>query len=195
MAAPRVEGSPADLPDAMLLRRFVAGQEQAAFTALVQRHERSVLSVCQRVLGDSHAAQDAFQSTFMVLARKAGMLDKHSHLAGWLYKVAYYVALRLRAVTARQRHTEKQAANGRATEGVNEWTVDIERQETRQALREELQHLPEKYRVPLMLCYLDGRTHDEVAREIGLPRGSIAKRIGEGLELLRERLIERGLIF
>jgi RNA polymerase sigma factor (sigma-70 family) len=197
ITAPRAEGQglPADLPDGMLLRRFVAGQEQAAFTALVQRHERSVLGVCQRVLGDSHAAQDAFQATFMVLARKAGMFDKHSHLAGWLYKVAYYVALRLRAVTARQRHSEKQAANGRATEGVSEWAVDIERQEMRQALREELQHLPEKYRLPLVLCYLDGRTHDEVAREIGLPRGSIAKRIGEGLERLRERLIDRGLIF
>jgi RNA polymerase sigma factor (sigma-70 family) len=197
MAAPRPEGKgvPADLPDGMLLRRFVAGQEQAAFTALVQRHERFVLNVCQRVLGDSQAAQDASQHTFMVLARKAGMFDKHSQLGGWLYKVAYYVALRLRAVTARQRNSEKQAANSRATEGVSGWAVDVERQEMRQALREELQHLPEKYRLPLVLCYLDGRTHDEAAREIGLPRGSMAKRIGEGLELLRERLIDRGLIF
>src|SRR5262249_17859924 len=100
---------PADLPDGSLLQRFVVNGEQPAFTALVQRYERLVLGICQLVLADSHAAQDAFQATFVVLARKAGMLDKRRSLAGWLSKVAYRLALRWRAVTARRRRCEKQA--------------------------------------------------------------------------------------
>jgi RNA polymerase sigma factor (sigma-70 family) len=182
------------LPDGSLLQRFVAEGEQAAFTVLVQRYEPLVLGVCQRVLGDSHAAQDAFQATFMVLARKASMLDAEKPLAGWLYQVAYHLALRLRAVAARQRRCERDLANGRPTRTVSEPSVDVEKKEMRQALIEELQRLPEKYRAPLVLCYFDGRTHEEAARAIGLPRGSMAKRIGEGLRYLRERLLERGFL-
>ncbi|MCI0737966.1 MAG: sigma-70 family RNA polymerase sigma factor [Gemmataceae bacterium] len=181
----------ADLPDGSLLQRFVVHREQAAFTMLVQRHERTVLGICQRVLGDAHAAQDAFQATFLVLARKAGILDSRSPLAGWLYRVAYRLALRLRAVTARQRRRE-QAANDRATQEASEVSAVIEKQELLEALGEELQRLPEKYRTPLILCYFEGRTHEEAAQMIGLPRGSMAKRIGEGLELLQMRLLERG---
>src|SRR5262249_12484167 len=99
---------PADLPDGSLLQRFVVNGEQPAVTALLQRYERLVLGICQLVLADSHAAQDAFQATFVVLARKAGMLDKRRSLAGWLSKVAYRLALRWRAVTARRRRCEKQ---------------------------------------------------------------------------------------
>jgi RNA polymerase sigma-70 factor (ECF subfamily) len=182
------------LPDGWLLRRFVADQEQAAFTALVQRHERFVLGICQRVLGDSHAAQDAFQATFLVLARKASMLDWQKPLAGWLYKVAYHLALRSRAMVARQRRSEQAAANGRSSQVPSEGPADVEKQEMYQALSEELQRLPEKYRTPLVLCYFDGRTHAEAARAIGLPRGSMAKRIGQGLERLRERLLHRGFM-
>jgi RNA polymerase sigma factor (sigma-70 family) len=182
----------ADLPDGSLLQRFVANREQAAFTALVQRHEQFVLGVCRRVLGDSHAAQDAFQATFLVLARKAGMLDRQSSLNGWLYRVAYHVALRLRAVTARQRLYETEAATGRPTHSADVSPVEVEEQELRAAVREELERLPEKYRAPLEMCYFDGRTHADAAREIGLPRGSMAKRIGEGLDRLRERLVDRG---
>jgi RNA polymerase sigma factor (sigma-70 family) len=182
----------ADLPDASLLQRFVVAREQAAFTSLVQRYERLVLGICQRVLGDSHAAQDASQATFLVLARKASMLDGERPLAGWLYQVAYHLALRLRAVAARQRRCERRAADGRPSQDGSDPSVDIETQEMRQALLEELQRLPEKYRAPLVLCYFDGRTHDEAARAIGLPRGSMAKRIREALELLRERLLDRG---
>jgi RNA polymerase sigma factor (sigma-70 family) len=184
----------ADLPDGSLLHRFVAHREEAAFTVLVQRHERIVLGVCQRVLGDTHAAQGALQGTFLILARKASRLDLRNPLTGWLYKVAYHLALRLRAVAARQRRYEQHAANGRAGQDA-ESISDLEDRELRQALSEELQRLPEKYRTPLILCYFDGCTHDEAARTIGMPRGSMAKRIGEGLERLRERLNERGFIF
>jgi RNA polymerase sigma factor (sigma-70 family) len=179
-----------DVSDALLLHRFVANGEQAAFTALVRRHERFVLGVCERVLGDPHAARDAVQLTFLVLARKAGLLDRHGPLAGWLWTVASRQALRLRAVIARRRRKEKQAANDRASQEVPESAA--EEQEARDALREELQRLPEKYRAPLVLCYLAGRTHDEAARALGMPRGSMAKRIAEALDRLRERLIARG---
>jgi RNA polymerase sigma factor (sigma-70 family) len=185
---------PADLPDGSLLQRFAAHQEQAAFATLVRRYERLVLGVCQRVLGDWHAAQDAFQATFLVLARKAPVIDRKIPLGGWLYKVAYHLALRLRAVAARRRRREQGAANGRPTQATGEGPADLERRELVQALAEELQRLPEKYRVPLVLCYVDGLTHAEAARRIGLPRGSMAKRIGESLERLRDRLLQRGLV-
>jgi RNA polymerase sigma factor (sigma-70 family) len=184
----------ADLPDGTLLQRFVTDGEQAAFTTLVQRYERFVLGICRRVLSDAHAAQDAFQATFLVLAQKASILDRHSPLAGWLYKVAYHMALRLRAVATRRRRREKDAAAGGASEGPCESPAEIEKQELRQALAEELRRLPEKYRAPLVLVYFDGLTHEEAARAIGVPRGSMAKRIGEGLAHLRERLCKRGFL-
>jgi len=183
-----------DLPDGSLLERYAATREETAFAALVQRHEQLVLGVCRRVLGDSHAALDAFQATFLVLARRASMLDKNGSLAGWLYKVAYHLALRLREVAARQRRREKEAARGRSSRAASADHAALEKQEIREALTEELERLPDKYRVPLVLCYFDGRTHDEAARAIGLPRGSMAKRIGEGLERLRERLNDRGFM-
>jgi RNA polymerase sigma factor (sigma-70 family) len=183
----------AEVPDGSLLHRYVANHEEAAFTALVRRHERLVLSVCQRVLGDWHAAQDALQTTFLVLARKAGMLDRQIPLTNWLYTVAYHAALRLRAVTARHRVTEATAAQEWPTRSDGEVGADVERLEIQQAIREELQSLPAEYREPLALCYVDGRTHSDAAREIGLPRGSMAKRIGEGLDRLRERLVDRGV--
>jgi RNA polymerase sigma factor (sigma-70 family) len=183
----------AEVPDGSLLHRYVANREEAAFTALVRRHERLVLSVCQRVLGDWHAAQDALQTTFLVLARKAGMLDRQIPLTNWLYTVAYHAALRLRAVTARHRVTEAAAAEEWPTRSDGEVGTEVERLEIQQAIREELQSLPAEYREPLALCYVDGRTHSDAAREIGLPRGSMAKRIGEGLDRLRERLVDRGV--
>lgn len=183
----------AEVPDGSLLHRYVANREEAAFTALVRRHERLVLSVCQRVLGDWHAAQDALQTTFLVLARKAGMLDRQIPLTNWLYTVAYHAALRLRAVTARHRVTEAAAAEEWPTRSDGEVGTEVERMEIQQAIREELQSLPAEYREPLALCYVDGRTHSDAAREIGLPRGSMAKRIGEGLDRLRERLVDRGV--
>lgn len=183
---------PADLPDGSLLQRFAVNNEQAAFATLVARHERFVLGICQRVLGDSHAAEDAFQATFLVLARKAGALDSRNPLTGWLYKVAYHLSLRVRATTARQREREKEVAVEQAKPSA-EADANLERQELRRVIHEELQRLPEKYRAPLTLCYLDGRTHEEAAREIGVPRGSMAKRISEGLDLLRNRMTARGL--
>jgi len=184
----------ANLPDTTLLQRFVTNRDQEAFTSLVQRHQPAVLGICQRVLGDSHAAEDAAQSTFVVLARHAGLLDGRAPLAAWLARVAYHLALRIRAIAARRRKLEKSDANGRPPQIATESSAELERQEIHRALHEELQRLPEKYRATLVLCYLDGRTHVEAAQQIGLPRGSMAKRIGQALDVLRERLIARGLI-
>jgi RNA polymerase sigma factor (sigma-70 family) len=192
VAAANPGSLPAGLSDGVLLQRFVINREQAAFGALVQRYGGMVLGVCQKVLGDFHAAQDASQATFMVLARKAGMLDRTTPLGGWLYKVAYHLALRSRAVAARQRLGEKLAADEQPTATIDPGPASVDQREIHQVLREELQRLPEKYRAPLTLCYVDGRSHADAAQEIGLPRGSMAKRVGEGLERLRERLLHRG---
>ncbi len=158
----------------------------------MRRHERVVLGTCQRVLGDPHLAQEAFQTTFMVLARKGPVLDVRQSLTAWLCTVAFRAALRLRAALAKRRRREREAA--RSSSVVAPLPADLERNEIFQALAEELQRLPEKYRAPLALCYLDGRTHAEVAQLIGLPRGSMAKRIREGLRRLRERLVARGFM-
>jgi RNA polymerase sigma factor (sigma-70 family) len=193
-ARPELQPLPTELPDSALLQRFVAQGEQAAFKTLVQRYERFVLNVCERILGDAHAAQDALQTTFLVLARKANLLDSQSPLANWLYRVAYHVALRLRALAARQRRYEKNVAVPGASQDASGSASGIEKEELRQALREELQLLPEKQRTPLLLCYFDGLSHEEAARTMGVPRGSMAKRIREGLDCLRERLCVRGLL-
>jgi RNA polymerase sigma factor (sigma-70 family) len=184
---------PAAMTDGALLQRFVAARDHSAFATLVGRYEEMVFGICRRVLGDQHGAEDAMQATFLVLARKAGALDPHRPVAGWLYMVAYHLALRLKAVAARRRRCEVYTASSRPTQADNDQAVDLETQEIYQVLREELHRLPDQHRVPLVLCYLQGRTHAEAAVDIGMPRGSIAKRIGEGLEQLRERLIARGI--
>jgi RNA polymerase sigma factor (sigma-70 family) len=181
----------AEVPDHVLLRQFTEQGEQPAFTELVRRHEPAVMAVTTRVLGDPHRAQDAAQSTFMILA---STLDGRAPLSGWLYKVAYHLALRYQTAEMRRRRVERDAANRRSTLSESEIVRQIEKEELLWVLSEELQRLPEKYRAPLALCYFEGRTHAEVARKIGLPRGSIAKRIGQGLERLRERLLDRGFL-
>jgi RNA polymerase sigma factor (sigma-70 family) len=192
---PATRSGPAtDASDGLLLQRYFAQRDQSAFAELVLRHRPFVQGVAQRVLGDAHAAEDAVQGTFLILARKAGLLDRHTPLTGWLYRVAFRLALRLRAVAARKRRWERADARGRRGVVVSEPAADLERQELRRVLSEELQLLPEKFRTPLILCYLDGLTHAQAARAIGLPRGSFAKRIGRALDALRDRLADRGLL-
>jgi RNA polymerase sigma factor (sigma-70 family) len=183
------------LSDGSLLQRFAVTREQAAFTTLVRRHEPSVLRVCTEVLGDSDRARDASQATFQALARRAGSLDGRSALNGWLSTVAFHVALRCRAADVRRRQLERSAA-ARVTDGVEvDPAVDLEREEMRAVIGEELDRLPAKYRVVLIRHYLDGRTHEEVARELGLPRGSVARRLADALNRLRDRLVARGFPF
>lgn len=183
--------APSGVSDGVLLRRFADTREQAAFTELVQRHGRSVLAVCTRAAGDADLARDASQATFVALARRAAALDDRGSLAGWLHQVARRMGLRYRAAAARRRRVERAAAE--LYPDADDSLLSVDDEDLFRALREELDRLPDKYRVPLALCYLDGRTHAEVAAEVGLPRGSVAKRIGEGLDRLRAKLAARGV--
>jgi RNA polymerase sigma factor (sigma-70 family) len=175
--------------DRELLRRFALGHEEPAFEALVRRHGRMVLGVCRRVLHNSHDADDAFQATFLVLMRKAGSLDRRGSLAGWLYTVAYHLALKARGRAFRRRVRERQIEDTLAAES----PADSLWWELRPILDEEVNRLPEKYRAPVVLCYLEGKTNEEAARELGCPLGTVSSRLARARDLLRTRLARRGL--
>jgi RNA polymerase sigma-70 factor (ECF subfamily) len=173
--------------DTQLLEFFVRWREEAAFAALVRRHGPMVLSVCRRVLRHAQDAEDAFQATFLVLAKKAHRLRQPKLLANWLYGVAYRTALHARQRAAHRSAREREAASMTEAES----NPVSEGPELRRLLDEELNHLPEKYRAPLVLCYLEGKTNEEAARMLGWPSGSISHRLARGRELLRERLAPR----
>jgi RNA polymerase sigma factor (sigma-70 family) len=173
--------------DRQLLERFVRDRDESAFEVLVQRHGPMVLGVCRRLLHDVHDAEDAFQATFLVLVRKAGSIAQPDLLGNWLYGVAFRVATKARANAARRSAHERQAAFMPKPEP-NAAPVD---RELRAVLDREINHLPEKYRVPLVLCYLEGKTNEEAARQLGCPTGSMSWRLNRGRELLRKRLSRR----
>jgi RNA polymerase sigma factor (sigma-70 family) len=177
-----------DAIDRELLQRFAAGHE-AAFEALLQRHGPMVLGVCQRVLQDAHAAEDAFQATFFVLIRKAASLDRRGSVAGWLYTVAYHLALKAKAAAFRRRVRERPLEDLPAAES----SSDSIAWELRPILDEELNRLPEKYRAPLVFCYLEGKTNAEAVQELGCPFGTVSSRLARGRDLLRARLSRRNL--
>jgi RNA polymerase sigma factor (sigma-70 family) len=179
----------ADQPDAHLLRRFSAGGDSAAFEVLVKRHGPLVLGVCRRVLGDWHAAEDAFQNTFALLAQKAGSLRQPEALAPWLYGVAYRTALKARARTARRGACERAAATEAAVDPVD----DLVWRDLRVVLDEAVGGLPEKYRTPVVLHYLQGVSVAEVAGRLGWPRGTVATRLARARERLRRALARRGV--
>lgn len=175
--------------DRQLLDQFSAGRDEEAFAELVRRHGPMVLGVCRRVLGDGHAAEDAFQATFLLLVRKPGTLREPDLLASWLYGVACRTAMKARARASRQRKTEQRADAMVPTDP----SLDVTMRELQTLLDEELDALPDKYRAPLILCYLEGKTNLQAARELGWPAGSISRRLARGLELLRSRLTRRGV--
>jgi RNA polymerase sigma factor (sigma-70 family) len=183
------ERASGDLSDGELLERFRAGREEAAFAVLVQRHGPMVLGLCRRLLDDANLAEDAFQATFLVLVRRAGAIRKQASLASWLYGVARRVAAKARTREAQRRTREREIADmpDAAPHDETDWN------ELRAALDEELGRLPEKYRAPVVLCYLQGKTQEQAARELGWPRTSLASRLGRARLLLRQRLARRGL--
>jgi RNA polymerase sigma factor (sigma-70 family) len=177
------------LSDGALLERFAARGEEAAFEALLQRHGPMVLGVCRRVLGDAHEAEDAFQATFLVLVRSARSIGKSASVGSWLHGVAHRTALKARAAQAARRKHERRApimAN-------NEAGAEAAWGELRQVLDEEVGRLPEACRSPFVLCYLEGKTYDEAAALLGLPKGTVSTRLARARELLRARLTRRGL--
>jgi RNA polymerase sigma factor (sigma-70 family) len=178
-----------DLSDGELLKRFLADRQDPAFTVLVHRHSRMVQAVCQRVLGDVHAAEDAFQATFMVLVRRAASLRSQKPLGSWLHGVARRIALRARAQAAVRRDKERQFNPMPRPEPLDELTW----QEMRAVLDEEIARLPEKFRAPIVLCYLEGRSNQQAAQELNCPKSTLACRVQQGRELLRQRLTQRGI--
>jgi RNA polymerase sigma factor (sigma-70 family) len=175
--------------DGQLLERFAQQQEETAFALLVRRHGPLVLGVCRRMLGNTADAADAFQATFLILVRRAGGMDRHGSLAGWLYRVAYRVAVRARARAARRRDCEREACHMRATSSAEE-PADPD---LGPVLTEEVSRLPEKYRSPIVLCYLEGKTQAEAARQLRWPLGTVRGRVARARDLLRQRLTRRGL--
>lgn len=187
----RAEGASDDPLDDSLLERFVSNGDENAFADVMHRHGAMVFSVCRSILHNSSSAEDAFQATFLVLSRKAASIRKRRSLASWLHGVAYRIAVRARQLEIRRRLHERNQVPAMTSQNPAE---EEERRDVQALLAEELQRLPEKYRAVLVLCYLEGKSNDRAAHELGWPRGSIAKRLTRGIELLRARLVQRGVM-
>jgi HlyD family secretion protein len=193
--------------DARLLQAFSAHGDEAAFTALVQRHGQLVLSVCRRVLGHHQDAEDAFQATFLLLARKANSIRQQASLRSWLCRVAFRVAYDARAKAMRRESHERCAtemfvtAQTDAREATNPRMLAacgppgitaLEQQELQRALREEVARLPEDLRTAVMLCHFQGHSDQEAALALGCPRGTIGSRLVRARNRLRRGLARRG---
>ncbi len=184
------EGTLASLTDGQLLERYAEQGDGEAFAAIVARHGAMVLSVCRSSLGplDASDAEDVFQATFLVLARRAGSIAVQGSLAGWLYRVARRTARQARIEATRRRNRE------RAVAGREEIPPhDPSRSELAGIVHQELARLPEHYRMAVLLCDLHGLTRDQAAEAIGCPSGTVAGRLARGRERLRDRLIRRGV--
>ncbi|MGE3804784.1 MAG: sigma-70 family RNA polymerase sigma factor [Gemmataceae bacterium] len=170
--------------DADLLARFVASRDEQAFAELLRRHGSMVLGVARSVLGDAHEAEDVYQAAFLVLARNAPYIRKHESVGSWLYGVALRIALKAR----RRNQTRRQREHASAVPDRDEANMNVERQEIRQELVKEIERLPRKYRDPVVLCYIEGRTHEEAAQHLRWPVGTIKWRLGQARERLRKKL-------
>jgi RNA polymerase sigma factor (sigma-70 family) len=170
--------------DADLLESFLTRHDELAFETLLRRHGPMVLAVCRRVLRHAQDAEDAFQATFLVLVRRAGSLRSRELLANWLYGVALRTALSARAMGAKRRAKERQAGETPRPEGPEEGPSE----ELLARLDTALSRLPEKYRVPIVLCELGGRSRKEVARQLHIPEGTLSSRIAYAKKLLARRL-------
>jgi RNA polymerase sigma factor (sigma-70 family) len=178
----------APLTDGQLLDRFIRERSEDAFTVLVQRHAAMVMTVACGVLHDPHQAEDVFQATFLILAKNAGSIRRRRALGGWLHKVAYHLALEAQADNTRRQAQERRVRimPQLAPE------ANLDRLELRAVLDQELSHLPEKYRTLLILHYLEGKSKDETAVQLGCSAGTVSGRLARARKLLRSRLVRRG---
>lgn len=176
--------------DPMLLKHFSATGDSDAFHALLLRHGPMVMGVCRRILQNLHDAEDAFQAVFLVLARKAVTLQVPATLGPWLHVVASRVARRLRTML-QLRHRREQSFSASQEECISMEAMFPD--DLRELLDEELSRLPARFRMPLVLCYLQGKTTTEAAEELGCARGSVCGWLARGKQLLHERLIRRGV--
>jgi RNA polymerase sigma factor (sigma-70 family) len=184
-------GTLTGLSDAQLLCRFTDAQgatAESAFAELIDRHGPMVRGVCQQILRHSHDADDAFQATFLVLVRKARSIQVRESLAPWLYGVAYRTAQRARATASRYRQEGVEQVEALGVPPEDSYHLDL-----RPLLHEELDRLPDKYRAPIVLCHLEGKTHEQAAQLLHWPVGTVSGRLSRGRELLKSRLERRGL--
>jgi RNA polymerase sigma factor (sigma-70 family) len=178
-----------DLPDDVLLERFTSRQQDAAFAALVRRYGPLVLGVCRRVLHHEQDAEDAFQAVFCVLARKAGSIRNRTAVGPWLHAVAYRIARKARAGRGRRPMSTTNLPDIPAVEGSPEWVW----RELRPILDEEVSHLPQKHQQVVILCYLEGRTNEQAAAQLGCPLGTVLSRLARARARLRAAFTRRGL--
>jgi RNA polymerase sigma factor (sigma-70 family) len=190
---PQLRPAPTGVGDAELLARFLNQHDEAAFELLVWRHGPLVLGVCRRVLGNAHDAEDAFQATFFILARKAGSIGRGHSVASWLYKVAYRVALRARARRAKLDRCVRPLGEQAVPAADGEPAALLAGKDLRPLLDAAISRLPEKYRDPVVLCYFEGKTNEEAARQLGCPKGTILSRLARARERLRRSLGRHGL--
>ncbi|TWU29654.1 sigma-70 family RNA polymerase sigma factor [Bythopirellula polymerisocia] len=181
-----------DIPptDGELLMRYRCHGDEEAFTELVEKHGPMVWTLCWQILRHHQDREDAFQATFLILAKRADTIRECDSLAGWLYRVAYRTALRAR-LAARNKPTLDLGSDIHAD--IKEQLASVQAHEQRSILLEELHALPQRYQLPLVLCYLQGNSRREVAEELGCTLETVKGRLARGRQLLRQRLIRRGV--
>ncbi len=184
------QGTATGLSDAQLLERFASDRDEAAFEMMIARHGPMVLGVCLRVLHSPHDAEDAFQATFLVLARKAGSLWVKGSLASWLYQIAVRIAVQAKTDAARLRRHEQQAAAAQKSERGTPAPLEPD---VVPMLCQEIDRLPEKYRAPVVLCHLEEFTHEAAAEVLRCPVGTVHGRLARARAILRRRLTKRGM--
>jgi RNA polymerase sigma factor (sigma-70 family) len=174
--------------DRQLLHHFVSHGDPSGFAEILDRHGPMVLGLCRRKLGDAHLAEEVLQATFLVLIRKARSIRRRESLAAWLYGVAQKLAQKVRSSDSARRRREIKVAGQRAEAEPSDpgW------EELLHVLDEELQRMPERYRSPVVLCYLEGRTRDEAAKQLGWSLTTLRRRLDKARDLLRGRMSRRG---
>src|SRR5262249_11352360 len=180
----------AGLTDGQLLEGFLSHRDEAALAALVLRPAPMVWGVCRRVLRNEADAEDAFQATFLFLVRKAASIASRELLSNWLYGVAYRTALKARATAARRGARERQVPEMPEPEVAPRGLPH----DLQSLLDQELSRLPDKYRVAIVLCDLEGKTRPEAARELGCPEGTVAGRLARARGMLAKRLARHGTV-
>jgi RNA polymerase sigma factor (sigma-70 family) len=186
-----------ELTDSQLLNLFLDQREEIAFAVLVHRHGPMVLDVCRRVLGDSHSAEDAFQATFMVLCRRSRSIRRRDSLGSWLFGVAKHIAAkdkaRMNSRRNRERLVAEQSTRCGPVSGLGQVADEQARAELRLLVDDEIGRLPDKFVAPVVLCWMEGKSHEQAPKELGWAKGTLTSRLMRARELLRQRLLQRGV--
>lgn len=176
------------MTEEQLLECFIAANDEDAFGVLIERYGPMVLAVCRKVLRAQHDAEDAFQDTFLALARSANTIKHNETIGPWLHRVALHIALRARSRGSQRRLREERHTDSRKEQPTDPFDLSLI-----PLLRDEVSRLPEHYRLPVVLCYLEGNTNEQAATQLRCPVGTIKGRLSRARQLLRDRLSRRGL--